>query len=277
MPDPAAPILVGVDGSPSAATAVRWAAAQAARERRPLHLLHASLWPLLRHPPARSGPAMRARAEAIVSDAVAESRAAEPGLDVHGLLADGDPGTVLVHRSEGAALIVVGSRGLGGFAGLLLGSVGVHLAGHARCPVAVVRGDADATGPVVVGVDGSTGSAAALRWAVAEAERRGTTAVAVHAWSLPSDVEYAGSGDVDALRTAAAHTLEAAVRDTPAQPRLVEGGVAAALLDTATGASLLVLGARGRGGFPGLALGGATHALLHHAPCPVVVVRGSTE
>lgn len=136
---------------------------------------------------------------------------------------------------------------------------------------------------IVVGVDGSGPSLAALRWAVDEGRRRGAAVEAVHAWSYPAVTSVAGL----VPRPAAAHddlAAEAqAVLDDPCDALgpegagvarvLQEGPVARCLLEAAEGADLLVVGSRGRGGFAGLLLGSVSQQVAHHAPCPVVIVR----
>jgi nucleotide-binding universal stress UspA family protein len=138
-------------------------------------------------------------------------------------------------------------------------------------------------GRIVVGVDGSAGSLAALRWAVDEAARRGDGVEAVHAWHEPYLVAAGGYAlpvmAVDDLRATAEGTLEGAVRDAtaehpdvPVERLVVEGRAATVLLDVATGADLLVVGSRGHGGFAGLLLGSVSQQCAHHAPCPLVIV-----
>lgn len=141
------------------------------------------------------------------------------------------------------------------------------------------------TARIVVGVDGSEESVAALRWALAEAERRGATLDVVHAWHYPyaACTEITGMAaaalDMDDLASAARaaldHSLEqagAAHSGVRVEPILVQGAAAPTLVDAAVGADLLVVGTRGRGGFAGLVLGSVSQHCSTHAPCPVVVV-----
>jgi nucleotide-binding universal stress UspA family protein len=141
---------------------------------------------------------------------------------------------------------------------------------------------------IVVGVDGSPASIEALRWALAEAAARRSPLLVVRAWSHPFVTSPLGAvapsldrETLAALATAATEELEralAAARAAESEVKLetsvVEGGAAAVLLEAAQGADLLVVGSRGRGGFSGLLLGSVSQQCLHHAPCPVVVVRG---
>ena len=135
---------------------------------------------------------------------------------------------------------------------------------------------------VVVGVDGSPPSDAALRWAADEAAGRGATLEIVHAWNMPYVGDVAGMAisvcDPDDVIASAQHVLDAAVKaatrtDGPQiTAKLAHGDAARALLDAAAEADLLVVGSRGRGGFAGLLLGSVSQQCTHHAPCPIVVV-----
>ncbi|MEH1100779.1 universal stress protein [Micromonospora sp. CPCC 205561] len=284
-----APVVVGVDGSADALDAVRVAAREAAARRRPLRVVHAFIWPLTATPlgaaeGAPAGAGLRHQAERYVAEAVAEAGRAAPEVPVTGAVVDGAATPVLLDESREAALMVLGHRGLGGFAGLLIGSVTVQLSAHALCPVLVVRGESRADGPVVVGVDGSECSAEAVEFAFAEASRRGAPLLAVHAWLFPSPV---GPGDVlplvydlDALaadeeRSLAESLANFAERypDVPVRHRLMRGSPARVLVEESKTAQLVVVGARGRGPLAGLLLGSVSHAVLHHAHSPLVIVR----
>lgn len=133
---------------------------------------------------------------------------------------------------------------------------------------------------IVVGVDGSQPSGEALRWAIDEARRRGAAVEAVHAWHQPFVAGYSTEGalDLGPYEDEARTLLDAAVEalgDTGAVPvdrKTVCGGAAGALVEAAKGADLLVVGSRGRGGFSGLLLGSVSQQVVHHAPCPVVII-----
>ncbi|MBL6279915.1 universal stress protein [Micromonospora fiedleri] len=289
MSSNSAPVVVGVDGSETALHAVRAAAREAAYRQRPLRVVHAFIWPLMRVPlgPAPGAPAdagLRNQAEQFVADAVAEATKVAPEVSVTGAVVHGAAPAVMLAEAADAALLVLGSRGLGGFAGLLLGSVAVQLSARASCPVLVVRGEQRADGPVMVGVDGSPASDEAIGFAFEEAARRDTELVAVHSWLYPAP---AGPGDIlplvydlDAFREQEEQVLaDAVARWSPRYPQvpvrqlLVRGSPARALVEQSRDAQLVVVGARGRGALAGLLLGSVSHAVLHHADAPVVVVR----
>lgn len=283
-----APVIVGVDGSLEALRAVRLAAEEAARRRRPLRVLHALGWPLHQTPvrPQASGPldgGPRFQAERILAQAIAEARQTAPDIPVNGEIADGQPATILVNRSPYAALIVLGHRGLGGFASLLLGSVAVQVSAHAHCPVLIARGVDRQGAPVAVGIDGSRLSALAIEFAVEEAARRGSELIAVHAYQLPdgdvtnlppstSEADQS-HGEHERILTEATAQWRSQYPDLRIVHRPVRRRPAAALIEESNHAGLVVVGARGRGGFAGLVTGSVSHAVLHHAACPVAVVR----
>ncbi len=138
---------------------------------------------------------------------------------------------------------------------------------------------------IVVGVDGSDESIGALRWALAEAALRGASLLVLHAWAYPTSVGIPTMRliDIDGMRESSEALLADAIRKaTAGSPSTVsvdavatEGSAAHALVDAGEGADLVVVGARGHGGFLGLILGSVANQVLHHATCPVVVVPKS--
>jgi nucleotide-binding universal stress UspA family protein len=184
---------------------------------------------------------------------------------------------------------VLGSRGLGGFSGLVIGSTAVAVAGHAHAPVVVIRADEPpADGPVVVGVDGTPVGEAAIAFAFAQASARGVDLVAVHAWTdLVVEAAYVGGAaalDFAPLEEQAAETLAERLAgwqekypDVHVVREVVRERAARALLRNSEHAQLVVVGTRGRGGFRGLVLGSTSQHLLQHARCPVAVVRTAPE
>ncbi|MCP9990361.1 MULTISPECIES: universal stress protein [Streptomyces] len=289
-------VVVGVDGSASSLGAVEAAAREARWRGAGLRVVHAFLWPAMHAPRGRSplGPPEgepRNRVEHLVAEAVARARDTAPGVEVSHVVVTGEPVTVLEAQSRAADLVVVGSRGMGGFVGLLIGSTAVHLAAHGRCPVLVVREGGDEKGPVVVGVDGSAAGERAIEFAFAEASLRGAPLRAIHAWTLwnaPPSQLHEGADTYVAMPKGVAEAEERLVSEALAgcrerypgvsvESRAPRGQTREALIEASRSARLLVVGARGRGGFAGLTLGSVSQAVLHHAYCPVAVVRGAAE
>lgn len=270
-------MIVGVDGSASSLDAVGVAAREARLRGAPLRVVHAfghGLEPMVRGTLAR---------------AEEQAHEAAPGIEITRSVVAGEALDVLEIESRSAALTVVGSRGRSSFAGLLLGSTAVHLAAHGHCPLMVVRGRPDPAGPVLLAVDGSAAGEAAIDFAFAEAALRGAPLVATHVWNTWSEHAYEGPGDPLTAVVADAERLSKAERQllddviapwqktyprVPVERRLLRSRIRPALIDATGDAQLVVTGARGRGGFTGLLLGSVSQALLHHAHCPVTVVRG---
>jgi nucleotide-binding universal stress UspA family protein len=281
-------IVVGVDGSEESRAALLWACDEAELRRAELVALHAWMPPI--GPFAAQGITVpEADMRALEEESVRmfdEALAAAParGKGIERRIVDGLPAPALVAASKDAELLVVGSRGHGGFAGLLLGSVSYACAQRSHCPVAVVRPPLRrAEGrAVVVGVDGSASSRRALAWAAEEARLRGVRLRALHAVELPPS----GWPGLDGLAGVAADEghalLSGAIESELGEAADVELEVprtsaARALLEAAEDADLLVVGSRGHGGFAGLLLGSVGHQCAQHAPCPVVIVRGAED
>ncbi|GAA4543891.1 universal stress protein [Streptomyces violaceochromogenes] len=289
-------VVVGVDGSASSLAAVEVAAREARSRGAGLRVVHAFVWPAMHVPlgPSPMGPpegGLRNMADGLVTEAVERARAVAPDIQVGHVVVTGEPLTVLEAQSRAAELVVVGSRGMGGFVGLLVGSTAVHLAAHGRCPVLVVREQPHADGPIVLGVDGSAAGQKAVDFAFAEAALRNAPLVALHTWTTwnapmpaPQDPSEPYANPPGALAEEEERLLAEALAGRQerhpgvvVEHRVVHGGTREALIEASRSAQLLVVGARGRGGFAGLLLGSVSQALLHHAHCPVAVVRGTTE
>ncbi|MGQ5637892.1 MULTISPECIES: universal stress protein [unclassified Streptomyces] len=290
----AKPVVVGVDGSPSSLDAVETAAHEAVLSGVGLRLVHAFGWPSI-HPPPGGPPWDPARAgvrelvDGTLAEAEQRARGVAPRVDITREVTVGEPLMVLEIESRTASLVVVGSRGLGAFGSLLLGSTAVHLAAHGRCPVLVARDRRKPTGPVLLAVDGSPAGERAVEFAFAEASMRGADLLALHVWNTWNERAYEGPGDplnmvvvdIDRLREEEQRLLDDTLSpwqtrypQVTVERRLVRSRIRPALIEASHDAQLVVAGARGRGGFTGLLLGSVSQALLHHAHCSVAVVRG---
>ncbi|MCE5291952.1 MAG: universal stress protein [Nocardiaceae bacterium] len=287
--NPPSPIVVGVDASPSAMQAVRWAAADAARHDVELLLVNVlpapDLYvPGLSYPQINLEPQERAGHDLLRTATVAANEEAEPlgGVVVSTKVARGPVVATLLDMSKDARMVVVGSQGLGALGRGLLGSVSTALARHAHCPVAVIhdQGAASSQGRVVVGVDGTENSVPAIGIAFDEASTRGAELVAVHAWHDFTDAfDYRFEWpDVEQSEHAVlAENLAGWSEQYPdvAVRRLVVADRATRrILEESTHADLVVVGSHGRGGFAGMMLGSTSEALLHSVDCPIIIVRG---
>lgn len=293
-------IVVGYDGSEQSCAAVDWASAEAQRRGLSLTVLHAvdylGLMPNVMGP---SGwPAAFADSAGKIATAGANrARNRESGISVTPLTEIAGAASALVQASKAAALLVLGTHGRGNVPGVLLGSVAFTVAGHAHCPVVVVRGDsgrrAGPNRPVVVGFDGSPGSAEAVRYAADVAADTGAPLTVITAYRPTSPWILSGVDIASHPMARDRPDFEAIVRETaretaidaleiarqrhpglPAAQRAARGGAADVLASAAGRAGLLVIGSRGRGGFAGLLLGSVGHRVIHTSPCPVVVVHG---
>jgi nucleotide-binding universal stress UspA family protein len=288
-------IVAGVDGSQGSRRALGWAAAEAAAREAVLQPVIVWQSPYdygeLRYVPVdedQLAEEARKRLEAALAEVAgkASAAAADP------LVAHGDPAQVLCERSAGADLLVVGSRGHGGFAGLMLGSVSAGCAHHSRCPLVIVR---DGTAGhehslirrILVGADGSEGSRRALAWAVDEAALHGAKVQAVEVWRDPCGGDMSLEFDMEHFREdrqvllgqaeerLASAAAEAAARHPGLEvvPVLLQGDDPARILcERSADADLLVVGSRGHGGFARLLLGSVSTTCAYHSKCPVAII-----
>ncbi len=279
---PPAAVVAAVDGSDIALAAAHAAAVEAEQRHRPLVLMHCFMWPAA-YPPLAAlfppDPGPRQRAESLLATAADAIRRAHPAVDTQVLLRSGLPAAMLTEESGRASLLVLGHRGSGGFAGLHIGSVAIHTAAHARCPVFVVRGDPPAPdAPIIVGVDGSDEAKLALDFAFQTAALRHVllrvVAVWPSTWTLPRTVEETALHQAEQRLADQLGNLPSRYPQVKYDVRVVPGDSAAgALITEAHGAGLVVVGSRGRGGLRGILLGSVGRALIAHSPCPVVVCR----
>jgi nucleotide-binding universal stress UspA family protein len=270
-------IIAGYDGSPGSTEALDWAVRETRLRGTSLTVCHA--W---KPQPSAAGTGVpdpaREQAERVLADGLRHAQAAAAsGALVRPLLATGPAARALCEQSAGAGLMVVGSHGIGGLPGLLLGSVSLQVAAHAQAPVTVVRGHwrrvpGQDQAPVVVGADGSPEATAALEFAIAEAALRDVPLIAVCAL-CDSAAVFGIARNVEAAFGAA---VDKAAADHPGvlvQRRVDPGAPRSALLTAASRGQLLVVGARGRGGLQEMLLGSVSLVLLDHAACPVTIVR----
>ncbi len=268
-------LIVGVDGSAGSAHALRWALEEANRQGASLVAVLAYTYLDQRHVEGDAFDATYDAADALVAlehhikEAVGDA-------DVTARVVCDLPADALVDAGRDADLVVVGARGLGGFKGLLLGSVSERVLERSTSPVAVVHGTSahPHRGAVAVGVDGTAASDAALTWAADAARARGARLHVVHAWreALPAGLtDPSSDGDpASAVIDRVLATPEVAGLDV--QTHVVEGSAAGAILEVAARCSLVVVGRRGRSRLAGTLFGSTSRQVVHHARCPVVVV-----
>ena len=288
-----ASIYVGFDGSAASSRAVWWALHEGELQHLSVCLVRAYEPPAATMAYGYGGIATDRFAQDLIdleekdlADAVASAQAEAPSVEVTGTLQMGSASSAILRSAEDASLIVLGSRGLGGFRGLLLGSVGQQVAAHAKAPVVVVRGDSDrdVSQRVVVAIDGSPASQDAVGFAFEFASRHGLALHALHAWEFPvfdapgvtvpptMALEEIEDDEIRVTAEALAGWAEK-FPDVRLTSEAVQGSAEQLVVDASANADLLVVGSRGRGGFTGLLLGSVSQAALHHAHCPVVVVR----
>ncbi len=279
-------IVVGIDGSEHSRWALKWAADEAKRRGSLLRIVFAQISSPKDVPGwYEAGSTDLSPAEAIIDDAVGLVATRHPSVLARGEVDEWPASLVLTIASRSADLVVLGARGLGGFKGLLLGSVSDQCVEYAHCPVAVVRTDIDelplraTQSRIVVGIDGSIGSTRALRWTLEEARIRSATVEAVYAWHYPPVGAFV-LGPTDGFEVVANETVDAATQyanEVAPEVRFVArtcfNAEIPALLDAANGAELLVVGAKGHGRFHDTLLGSVAHQCIRHAECPVIVAR----
>ncbi|TDO48337.1 nucleotide-binding universal stress UspA family protein [Kribbella sp. VKM Ac-2571] len=291
MSTQSAPIVIGYDGSQGSRSALQWAAVAAHRAMAPLRIVEAfELVVVTRPSPGHIVPldAVRTARQTGLDQLADDIRTQYPGLRVETSLVGGPAPGALLEAAQDARLLVLGSRGLGGWSGLLVGSVATQVTTHAECPVVVVphdlRGRAHEGPTVVVGVDGSKVSAKAIDFAFDQAESMHAKVVAVHAWTSPF-LTYADGASMlqfdeekvrDESRLLVAESVAGAAAEHPDvewSTELSMGSAAQALVRRSESADLLVVGSRGRGGFTGLLLGSVGQSALHHTHCPIAIVH----
>jgi nucleotide-binding universal stress UspA family protein len=279
-------IVVGVDGSAASKAALAWGIEQAGRTGAVVEPVVAWYWFPMPVQPVQDAD-LEALAEELLAEAIREAPRC-PDVRVDPVVTLGEPARVLLGASRGADLLVVGNRGKGGLRQALLGSVSQYCVQHATCPVAVLREGSrrhDHERPIIVGVDGSPSSRAALGWAIGQASITGMAVEAIAAWTIPAYYGYSlfaeemQSADIAGL---AARMIAEAIADaggtaagTKVTPAVIHGDAAGVLVHASARAALLVLGNRGHSVLAQALLGSVSQRCVHYAACPVVIVQNT--
>lgn len=288
--EPSSTVVIGVDGSPGGASAVRWGLALAQRRQAPVRLVHAFAPPVW---DMHSGAGHNVAADDegyggydaardMLERLVEQAAASHPTLSITSRLVDDAAASALIEESREAGAIVVGAHGASGFSNLVAGSTTMNVASHAHCTVVTVPTnlmDPLAGNGIVVGVDGAPVTQGAISFALREAAATGQPVTAMHAWADPVSMSpmTQDTGDYSRAREQALTEMLAPWRekypDVPITLRVVRAHPVHALAAAAGGAQLLVVGCRGRGAVRSMMLGSVSHGVLHLATCPVAVVH----
>ncbi|MFE2971171.1 universal stress protein [Streptomyces sp. NPDC059340] len=286
-------VTVGLDGSPESRAAADWAAREAKLRGLPLKLVN--VWEPVPEPIAQApllGPETHQHwSERVPREAAEELRAAHPGVDVLIEQVTGRPAEVLTGAAKDAEPLVLGSRGLSGVGGFMVGSVGLAVVAHAERPVVLVRAQGDTSGtdsdvppsrPVVLGLDTGAPDDTLIGFAFEAAVLRGASLRVVHGWNEPPYIAYGMPPDPElnaqlgaAEAAAVSEVLRPWRQKFPAVDVVedsLSGKAANHLVDASAEASLVVVGRRIRRSPLGAHIGPVTHAVLHHATAPVAVV-----
>ncbi|MET8778118.1 universal stress protein [Nocardia sp. NPDC004654] len=286
-------VLVGVDGSAGSTAAVIWAAQTAARRRAPLHLLHivdvvADYGPGATEPLTATDYALLTEHGRTLLDTAAkqagEAAAEFGGVAVGTELVQAVTTPTLLQHTEGALMVVVGTRERGTLRRALLGSVSSVLARRAHCPVAVVREGIELSPevrarPVIVGVDGTEVSEPAIGIALAEAAAREVDLVALHVWTgveLPErygSAPEASAADMEYVLAESLAGWQERFPDVRIHREVVKDRPERVLRERSEDAQLLVVGTRGRGGFTSMLFGSTSQSLMLSADCPVIIAH----
>lgn len=283
-------IVVGVDGSSGGRAAAHYAAAIAGRRHATLTLIHVFETLFYGYGPvglsggyAISEERLRESAERLLEETVNDIETSHPGVKVESRLEAGGVAARLIEQSQDAQMTVLGSRGMGGFASLMVGSVSAQVATYGHGPIIVVRPATAPDGPVVVGFDGSAAANAALQFGVQEALSRNVPIIVANTyWEQPWG--WHQQPVTDPIITAR-HRAEQMIKDALELPseehpelryeiRTIHSlNPAHSLIEESAQAGLTVVGSRGRGGFAGLLLGSVSRTLIHHTTGPVAVIH----
>ncbi|NDB17950.1 MAG: universal stress protein [Actinobacteria bacterium] len=284
--------VVGWDSSPAATAALDWAVDAASAAKGQVHLVHA----VLAVPPGPYGDMSLDQgvyddiANAVIALGLEHARDRASQITVTSDRRYRGVAGALLDATHSGDVIVIGSRSHGGFAGLLVGSTAVQVATHAEVPVVIVHAPGsrkrgyNPSGPVLVGVDGTELSDAALEFALVLGAQLHRPVRAVHTWTLPpvelvppsviTDAEVAAiRADQERLAAESLAGWREKFPEVALSMSVVQGVPAPVLLEMSESASLVVVGTRGRGEFRGAILGSTSNHVLHESGCPVAVVR----
>jgi nucleotide-binding universal stress UspA family protein len=285
------PVIVGVDGSEESLLAAEWAALEARRHAWPLrivsvptavprlHAYHAS--------PAEISAALRGISARALAAAITRCDEVAPGLPIETTLLSGPQAMTVAGTGAEASLLVVGARGAGGFAAMMLGSVSRYVATWAPCPVVVARQETTAVHrEIAVGIRDPEDATGTLAFAFEEAALRGADLVAVHTWYwLPAGPIASGpagvlvppdpgliTAEADRHLTAALEQWQSKYPEVRVRQDVIRGHPAHVLASYSARADLVVIGRHGHPAGPGPGIGSIQHAVLDHAHGPVAVV-----
>jgi nucleotide-binding universal stress UspA family protein len=279
-------IIVGYDRSADAKAAVTWALDEATRTGAPVEFLFSVEWPTwapaaatMAAPPNWPDGELDRAVKGMLDEVVVDAKRTHPDVPVAVAVVNDGAAHTLIERSAEASLVVLGSRGHSAVFGLL-GSVSVAVSAHAHAPVVVVRGEQKDAGAVVVGVDGSTPSRAALTFAVEQASLRKAALRVIRAWppvtGIWEDSPIVTAKVADEERRPFEELIQDLREVYPALDTSAEVVVehpAAALAAASGTAQLLVVGTRGRGALRGMLLGSVSQHVLRHSAVPVAVIH----
>ncbi|TFH15456.1 MAG: universal stress protein [Acidimicrobiales bacterium] len=280
-------LVIGFDGSESSWSALEWAASEAEARGASVRVISSYfVQPVIEFGYGASGSGVDMTETAVwclnrVRTASTTVFDGHPGVEYEVDAVRQSPAAALLAEAESADLVAVGSSGVGAIVRFLLGSVTGSLLASSPCPVVVVPAELnEPTKRIVVGTDGSDHADHAVRWAADEADRRGCELVIVHVWKYGYHLTMNGIDRADDFAPVDAELiLDRAVQTARSlsganvRGELIEGDEADSLLELSESADLLVLGARGRGGFRAMLFGSIASAAATHSSCPTVIVR----
>lgn len=286
-------VVAGVDGSQTAAAAARWAGALAARLDAPLHLVHSLPSEGIFYSEAavliqsQMVDQLKADGEKLLATVSELVRADNPNLEVKSFIGPGPAANSLLEAADEARVVVMGATGAGAIENFLLGSTVLRVTNNAPCPVVVWRGDTanplPDRRPIVVGVDGSELSKAAVHYAFDFASTIDAPIKAVHSWIGDAALGVGATAalvDWDAVAESETAVLAESLAgwhdkypDVEVHRVIDRGPAAKVLLAHLEDAQLVVVGSHGRGQFRAALLGSTSQNLVHSAPCPVLVAR----